>query len=88
MTSPFDVGTQGAPISTTQDFTETQLMVNQPSAVSIPKTPQELEQAIQRYRSSDLSGNELFNQWQAIRTAALELRTAERSDRVPGEDSY
>jgi hypothetical protein len=74
-------------------------MVNQPSAVSIPKTSQELEQAIQRYRSSDLSdlnGNELFNQWQAIRTAALELRTAECSDsrgiceagRVPGEDSY
>jgi hypothetical protein len=66
-------------------------MVNQPSAVSIPKTPQELEQAIQRYRSSDLSdlnSNELFNQWQAIRTAALELRTTECSDRVPGEDSY
>jgi hypothetical protein len=71
-------------------------MANQPSAVSIPKTPQELEQAIQRYRTSDLSGNELFNQWQAIRTAALELKTNESSDpcgtceaaRVPGEDSY
>jgi hypothetical protein len=63
-------------------------MANQPSAVSIPKTPQELEQAIQRYRTSDLSGNELFNQWQAIRTAALELKTTEINDRVPGEDSY
>jgi hypothetical protein len=63
-------------------------MINQPSAASIPKTPQELEQAIQRYRSSDLSGTELFNQWLAIRTAALELRTTERGDRVPGEDSY
>jgi hypothetical protein len=63
-------------------------MANLTSSVSIPKTPQELEQAIQRYRNSDLSGSELFNQWLAIRTAALEQKPIETTDQVPGEDSY
>jgi hypothetical protein len=58
------------------------------SSVSIPRTAKELEQAIQRYRSSDLSGHELFDQWLAIRTAALEQKAPEVGDRVPGEDSY
>jgi hypothetical protein len=35
------------------------------SSVSIPRTAKELEQAIQRYRSSDLSGHELFDQWRS-----------------------
>jgi hypothetical protein len=53
------------------------------------KTPQELERAIQNYRRSNLTGPELFRQWQAIRDAALELSNPEtKSDRVPGEDSY
>lgn len=56
--------------------------------VSIPQTPQELERAIQLYRTSDLEGNELFAQWQAIRLAALAQRPAEPSDLVAGEDSY
>ena len=69
-------------------------MADQTSSVSIPpapQTPQELEQAIQRYRNSDLSdfsNSDLFNQWLAIRTAALEQRTPDIEDRVPGEDSY
>jgi hypothetical protein len=53
------------------------------------KTPQELERAIQNYRLSNLTGLELFRQWQAIRDAALELNSPEaKGDRVPGEDSY
>ena len=57
--------------------------------VPIPQTAQELERAVQRYKSSEVSGNELFCQWQAIRTAALELKGSEpMGDRIPGEDSY
>lgn len=69
-------------------------MVDQTSSVSIPptpQTPQELEQAIQRYRNSDLSdltNSELFNQWLAIRTAALEQKLPDIEDQIPGEDSY
>ncbi len=71
-------------------------MADQTSSASIPinpQTPQELEQALQRYRNSDLSdfsNSELFNQWLAIRTAALEQKTPdiEEEDQVPGEDSY
>jgi hypothetical protein len=63
-------------------------MADQISSVSIPQTSKELEQAIQRYRNSDLSGNELFSQWLAIRTAALEQKSPEFGDKVPGEDSY
>ncbi len=57
--------------------------------VSIPKTAQELEQAIRRYRTADLQGVELFCQWQAIRVASLEQTGADiEGDRVPGDDSY
>jgi hypothetical protein len=57
--------------------------------VPIPSTPQELEQAIRRYKSVDLSGNELFCYWQAIRNAALEQTAPEPdSDRIAGDDSY
>ncbi|MBD3881226.1 hypothetical protein IFO70_05615 [Phormidium tenue FACHB-886] len=57
--------------------------------VPIPRTAQELEQAVQQYKSSTVSGSELFCQWQAIRTAALRLRDGEPlGDRIPGEDSY
>jgi hypothetical protein len=69
-------------------------MADQTSSVSIPptpQTPQELEQAIQHYRNTDLSdfsNSELFNQWLAIRTAALEQKTPDIEDQVPGEDSY
>jgi hypothetical protein len=57
--------------------------------VPIPQTSQELEQAVRQYKSSEVSGNELFCQWQAIRTAALMLKSGEPvGDRIPGEDSY
>jgi hypothetical protein len=54
----------------------------------ILRTPQELEQAIQRYRAGDWNSNSLFSLWQAIRNAAIAQSAPEQSDRVPGEDSY
>lgn len=57
--------------------------------VPVPKTLQELEQAIARYKASDLSGAELLCQWQAIRDAALNQKLSEsEDDKVPGEQSY
>lgn len=57
--------------------------------VPVPKTPQELERAIQRYRNSDLRGRDLFCHWQAIRLAALaQAATDVVGDQIPGEDSY
>lgn len=54
-----------------------------------PATRQELEQAIQDYRTSNYSGFELFCHWQAIRDAALEQNAPDLlGDRVDGEDSY
>ncbi len=59
------------------------------SDVPILSTLQELEQAIQRYIVSDLRGDELLCQWQAIRDASLNQEfPPSKSDKVPGEDSY
>lgn len=71
-------------------------MADQTPSAAIPITPQtsqEVEQALQRYRNTDLSdfsNSELFNQWLAIRTAALEQKAPDTEDeaQVPGEDSY
>lgn len=54
----------------------------------ILKTPQDLEQAIQRYRAGEWNSNALFALWQAIRNAALAQSLEPGSDSVPGEDSY
>ncbi|MBD2459859.1 hypothetical protein H6G89_02270 [Oscillatoria sp. FACHB-1407] len=57
--------------------------------IPTPTTPQELERAIEHYKTSDISGDELFCQWEAIRNAALQLQFPEpEGDRVPGADSY
>ncbi len=57
--------------------------------VSVPKTTQELDQMVRQYRTSDVRGLELFQQWQVIRNAALTLgNTDDEGDRIPGEDSY
>ncbi|HEY9642339.1 MAG TPA: hypothetical protein V6C57_17765 [Coleofasciculaceae cyanobacterium] len=64
-------------------------MVEAVCTIPIPQTAQELELAIGRYKNSDISGTELFCQWQAIRTAALALNLSEISDDfIEGEDSY
>ncbi|MFE1745850.1 hypothetical protein [Coleofasciculus sp. H7-2] len=58
--------------------------------VPVPRTPQELEQAVKQYIASDIRGTELLCQWQAIRDASLDqdLYVPADSDQVAGEDSY
>lgn len=57
--------------------------------VPLLSTQEELELAIQRYKTSDLSGLELLRQWQAIRDACLDRSSSDSdSDKVPGQDSY
>lgn len=52
-------------------------------------TLQELEQAVQRYKASDISGSELLCLWQAIRDASLNQNfSPPENDGVPGEHSY
>ncbi|MFB2934503.1 hypothetical protein ACE1B6_04430 [Aerosakkonemataceae cyanobacterium BLCC-F154] len=59
------------------------------SKVPVLHNNQELEEAIKKYKSSDLSVNELLCQWQAIRDAALNLGLSNKdTDKVPGQDSY
>jgi hypothetical protein len=63
-------------------------MLDSIRSVSIPQTLQELEQAIDRYRNSEWN-QDLFQQWQAIRIAALAQNTESQSgDRIAGDDSY
>jgi hypothetical protein len=57
--------------------------------IPTPKTLQELEQAIKRYKSGEFNSYELFCQWQAIRDAALTLMPVEpETHAIAGEDSY
>lgn len=58
-----------------------------PNSVPVPQNPQELDRAIQRYRSSNWRGGELFRHWQAIRLAAL-AQADLSNDQIPGGDSY
>lgn len=58
-------------------------------AAPVIRTAQDLDQAVQQYVASNLSGMALFNHWQAIREASLRLVEPEaEGDRIPGEDSY
>jgi hypothetical protein len=60
-------------------------------SVPVLKTPEEVEQAIARYKSSDLNDMDLIYLWQAIRDASLNQNDDSDnidSDNVPGEDSY
>lgn len=55
----------------------------------IPQTLQELDEAVKRYHTTNLSGDELYQQWQAIRDASLEQLPIETDKNpVPGTDSY
>ena len=57
--------------------------------LSTTSTLQELEQAVERYKSSDLSGSELLSLWEAIRDGSLnQFLTQADQDGVPGEESY
>lgn len=62
-------------------------------AVPVPATLQELDRAVQNYRSHDYQGQELYCYWQAIRDASLEQsqnlpEPDSDRDRVGGEESY
>jgi hypothetical protein len=68
---------------------ELSYMMNLNSGAAIPQTLQELERAVQQYKSSDLTGLDLYRRWQAIREAALALKLPDlQGDQVSGEDSY
>ncbi|HAZ44718.1 MAG TPA: hypothetical protein DDW76_30835 [Cyanobacteria bacterium UBA11369] len=57
--------------------------------VPVLKTPEEVEDAIARYKSSDLNDMDLIYLWQAIRDAALNQNDDKAdTDNVPGQDSY
>ncbi|GET43734.1 hypothetical protein [Microseira wollei] len=57
--------------------------------VPVLKTPEEVEQAIARYKASDLNDMDLIYLWQAIRDASLNQNNDNAdTDNVPGEDSY
>ncbi len=62
-------------------------MFDSKSAVAVPKTIQEVAEAVRLFKSQDWSRDELYERWQAIRTATLDLSNLEL-DRVSGGDSY
>lgn len=58
-------------------------------AVPTITTLQELDRAVERYKTSNLSGGELLSLWQAIRDASLNQNFSEpKNDGVPVENSY
>jgi hypothetical protein len=64
-------------------------MVNLTYTVPVPKTLQELDEAVKKFQMSDFSGDELYRHWQAIRDASLEQLPIEpEKNPVPGGDSY
>ncbi|KAM3091657.1 hypothetical protein ACKFKG_24910 [Phormidesmis sp. 146-35] len=67
------------------------------TAVPVPQTLQELDEAVKQFQASDFSGEELIRHWQAIREASLKEFVPEREgdpwwvsqgDCIPGEESY
>jgi hypothetical protein len=57
--------------------------------IPLPKTPQELDQAIALYKTGEFDDYELFCQWQAIRDASIEQNPPEPEvNAIAGEDSY
>ena len=62
-------------------------MLDSKCAVAIPTTIQEVTEAVRVFKSQDWSSDELYERWQAIRSATLDLSNLEL-DRVSGGDSY
>lgn len=72
-----------------QSPTENTMMQSQNFDLNVPRTTQELDRAIEQYRTSDLQGEDLYLHWRVIRDASLQQGTPESTfDRIPGEDSY
>jgi hypothetical protein len=62
-------------------------MIDLRDPIALPTTSQELDEAVRTFKSNDWSDEELFQRWEAIRQATLNLCGAE-SDNVSGGDSY
>ncbi len=62
-------------------------MINSMNPIALPTTPQELDEAVRIFKANDWNDEELFQRWEAIRQATLNLSGAE-SDSVSGSDSY
>ena len=62
-------------------------MFDSKSAIAVPRTIQEVTEAVRLFKSHDWSRDELYERWQAIRSATLDLSDSEL-DRVSGGDSY
>jgi hypothetical protein len=58
--------------------------------IPVPQTLPELDAAVKQYYASDLEGEELLCQWQAIRDGSLKQTQPEAVvvDLPPGDDSY
>lgn len=63
--------------------------------VPLPTTPQELDEAVRLFKTNDWSREELFQRWEAIRLATLNLSGLDTEtesgisvDGIPGADSY
>ena len=62
-------------------------MFDSKRAIAIPTTIQEVAEAVRVFKSQDWNNDELYERWQAIRSATLDLSNSEL-DRVSGGDSY
>jgi hypothetical protein len=62
-------------------------MFDSKSAIAVPRTIQEVTEAVRLFKSNDWSQDELYKRWQAIRSATLDLSDLEL-DQVSGGDSY
>lgn len=64
-------------------------MLEPTGALPFLNTWEDLQLAVERYRTSDLSGTELLSLWQAIRDASLNQNFSQpQGDGVGGEESY
>lgn len=64
-------------------------MLEPTRALPFLNTWEDLQLAVERYRTSDLSGTELLSLWQAIRDASLNQNFSQpQGDGVGGEESY
>jgi hypothetical protein len=63
-------------------------MIDFINPIALPTTSQELDEAVRAFKAnSDWSGEELFQHWEAIRQATLNL-SGDELDSVSGGDSY
>lgn len=62
-------------------------MMDSTNSIVLPSTTQELDEAVRIFKANDWNDDELFQRWEAIRQATLNLSGVE-ADSVSGGDSY